>query len=112
MDPDVGVQVNDAIRALGEAEVDLRDLVAIQLRLSDAAGELSRLAAQLAASIPDSQDGLVAAWQGIREAQMSFNLQYLQLQNQMQNENRQFTMVSNILKTKHDTVKNTIANIR
>ena len=42
---------------------------------------------------------------------MSFNLQYLQLQNSMQNENRQFTMVSNIMKTKHDTAKNTISNV-
>jgi hypothetical protein len=30
----------------------------------------------------------------------------------MQNDNRQYTAVSNIMKTKHDTVKNTIANIR
>jgi hypothetical protein len=44
--------------------------------------------------------------------QMSFNLQYLELQNAMQNDNRQYTAVSNIMKTKHDTVKNTIANIR
>ena len=48
----------------------------------------------------------------MKEDQMSFNLQYLQLQNQMQNENRQFTMVSNIMNTKHDTGKNSIGNIR
>jgi hypothetical protein len=46
------------------------------------------------------------------ETQMSFNLQYLQLQSQMQNDNRQYTTVSNIMKTKHDTVKNSINNIR
>ncbi len=44
--------------------------------------------------------------------EMSYNLQYLQLQNQMQNENRQYTMASNIMKTKHDTVANSISNIR
>ena len=43
---------------------------------------------------------------------MSFNLQYLQLQETMQNENRHYTMVSNIMKTKQDTVKNSISNIR
>ena len=43
---------------------------------------------------------------------MSFNLQYLQLQSQMQNENRSYSMISNIMKTKHDTVKNSISNIR
>lgn len=48
----------------------------------------------------------------MQETQMSFNLQYLQLQSQMQNDNRQYTAVSNILKTKHDTVKNSIDNVR
>jgi hypothetical protein len=52
------------------------------------------------------------ATEQMQETQMSFNLQYLQLQNQMQNENRQFTMVSNILKTKRNTAKNVISNIR
>jgi hypothetical protein len=43
---------------------------------------------------------------------MSFNLQYLQLQSRMEQENRQFTTVSNVMKTRHDTVKNSISNIR
>jgi hypothetical protein len=60
----------------------------------------------------DGSSQLMAATQQMQETQMSFNLQYLQLQNQMQNENRQYTMVSNIMKTKHDTVKNSISNIR
>jgi hypothetical protein len=47
-----------------------------------------------------------------QEATMSFNLQYLELQDQMQEENRQLTTVSNIMKTKHDTVRNSISNIR
>jgi hypothetical protein len=55
---------------------------------------------------------LLTAVKEMQETQMSFNLQYLQLQSQMQNENRQFTAVSNIMKTKHDTVKNSISNIR
>jgi type I site-specific restriction endonuclease len=46
------------------------------------------------------------------EAQMAFNLQYLQLQSQMQHENRSYTAISNIMKTKHDTVKNSISNVR
>lgn len=48
----------------------------------------------------------------LEELAMSFNLQYLQLQSQMQHENRSYTAVSNIMKTKHDTVKNSISNIR
>src|SRR6185436_18152465 len=42
----------------------------------------------------------------MQETQMSFNMQYLQLQTQMQSKNPSFTALSNILKTKHDTVKN------
>jgi hypothetical protein len=59
-----------------------------------------------------SSTALFDATKQMQETQMSFNLQYLQLQSSMQNENRQFTMVSNIMKTKHDTVKNSISNIR
>jgi hypothetical protein len=62
-----------------------------------------------------SADGaaqFLAASKEMQQTQMSFNLQYLQLQSQMQNENRQYTAVSNIMKTKHDTVKNSISNIR
>ena len=65
-----------------------------------------------AAAGGDSQQSLMAATQQMQETQMSFNLQYLQLQSQMQAENRSYTAVSNIMKTKHDTVKNSIANIR
>jgi hypothetical protein len=57
------------------------------------------------------ENSLMQATQQMQETQMSFNLQYLQLQSQMQSENRSYTMVSNIMKTKHDTVKNTISNV-
>jgi predicted butyrate kinase (DUF1464 family) len=62
-----------------------------------------------------SKDGaanLLAATKEMQETQMSFYLQYLQLQSQIQNENRSYTLVSNIMKTKHDTAKNSISNIR
>ncbi len=54
----------------------------------------------------------LAAGREAAPAQMSFNLQYLQLRHTMQHENRQFTAVSNVMKAKHDTVKNSISNIR
>jgi hypothetical protein len=57
-------------------------------------------------------DQLLSTTKLMQETQMSFNLQYLQLQMKIQNENRQYTIVSNIMKTKHDTVKNSISNIR
>jgi len=68
--------------------------------------------AEALANSPDGSAELLAATQQMQETQTSFNLQYLQLQSQMQNENRSYTAVSNIMKTKHDTVKNSISNIR
>ncbi len=48
----------------------------------------------------------------IQNLHLAFNTQYLQLQMHMQRENRTYTSVSNVLKTRHDTVKNSISNIR
>jgi hypothetical protein len=59
-----------------------------------------------------SQTELLNATKEMQETQMSFNLQYLQLQSQMQHENRSYTAISNIMKTKHETVKNSISNVR
>jgi hypothetical protein len=66
----------------------------------------------LVAAGGSSQEQLLSATKQMQETQMSFNLQYLQLQSQMQHENRSYTAISNIMKTKHDTVKNSISNIR
>lgn len=41
-----------------------------------------------------------------------FNLYFLQLQEQMAAENRAYSAMSNVLKARHDTVKNAIGNIR
>ena len=60
----------------------------------------------------NSQDQLMAATKQMQETQMSFNLQYLQLQSSMQNTNRQFTTVSAVIRTKHDKVKNILSNAR
>jgi len=65
-----------------------------------------------AAAGGSGQTELMNATKQMQETQMSFNLQYLQLQSQMQSENRSYTAIGNIMKTKHDTVKNSISNIR
>jgi hypothetical protein len=41
-----------------------------------------------------------------------FKLQYMQLQQQMRNVSRSYATMSNVLRTKHDTVKNSISNVR
>jgi len=60
----------------------------------------------------DGQAQLMMATKQMQEMNMSFNLQYLQLQQKMQSDNRQFTLLSNIMKSKHDTAKNAINNVR
>jgi len=124
-----------ALKALGDSEESLAQLEKIhehtvQLfdKLSSLSSELAKKAGAVgkisvenngknsgqsgAQSSGSSSQDLMQATQQMQETQMSFNLQYLQLQEQMQNDNRQFTAVSNILKTKHDTAKNIITNIK
>jgi hypothetical protein len=43
---------------------------------------------------------------------MSFNMQFLMMQSTMQSENREYTAVSNIMKTKHNTAQDSIGNVR
>ena len=71
------------------------------------------LAISSARNSPASRDPQVMALAStMHQAVLSFNQQYLQLQSRMQHENRSYTAISNIMKTKHDTVKNSINNVR
>lgn len=68
------------------------------------------------ASMSSGQAGLggdmMTRMERMQEMNQSFNMQYLQLQQNMQDESRRFTLISNIMKTKHDTAKNSISNVR
>ena len=61
------------------------------------------------ASSPGSEFSQMHAMQ--RESQQ-FNLQLLNLQTEVQDENRRFTTISNVLKSAHDTAKAAVGNIR
>ena len=88
-----------------------RDFVIVE-RAARLVRQRSASRAAVEAARGGSQDQLLNATKQMQETQMSFNLQYLQLQSQMQHENRSYTAISNIMKTKHDTVKNSISNVR
>jgi hypothetical protein len=64
-----------------------------------------------AATGPGSR-GESSSVEGTLAQSQEFNLYYLQLQEQLSAENRTFSAMSNVLKTRHDTVKNAIGNIR
>jgi hypothetical protein len=53
-----------------------------------------------------------ASVEGQLAASQDMNLYYLQLQEAMSAENRSYSACSNVLKARHDTVKNAIGNIR
>ncbi len=63
-------------------------------------------------STGNAQQDMINQTKGMQEMMASFNLQYLQLQEKMQQENRSFTTISNVMKTKHDTAKSSINNVR
>ena len=52
-----------------------------------------------------------ASFSSVLSQQAAMNMQYLALQNQMQQENQTFSTLSNVLKVRHDTAKNSISNI-
>jgi hypothetical protein len=69
----------------------------------------SAAAAAAGPSGPDAGIGQALAMQ--RESQ-SFSIQLLALQQDVQDENRRFTTISNVLKSSHDTAKAAVGNIR
>jgi hypothetical protein len=88
------------------------ELDGLYIKLLRKSQEVSRLAAEAQKTRGQALDKLFKATGEMQEMSQSFNLQYLGLQQNMQQENRQFTLVSNIMKTKHDTAKNAINNVR
>lgn len=59
----------------------------------------------------EASGGTPSVEQALTQSQ-DFNLYFLQLQEQMAAENRAYSAMSNVLKARHDTVKNAIGNIR
>jgi hypothetical protein len=54
---------------------------------------------------------LLEATRVMQQEAQAMNLQYLQLQERMQQESREFTTLSNVMRVKHDTARAAIGNI-
>ena len=93
-------------------ETILQELMSHDQKLRSFTADLQNWEKQIDSTGASTQTQLLQATKQMQQTQSSFNTQYLQLQSHIQNENRQYTAVSNIMKTKHETVKNTISNIR
>jgi hypothetical protein len=62
--------------------------------------------------LPQGAGGHTAVMQSDLQASVAENAKLMQVQMAMQRENQVFSTVSNVLKVRHDTVKNTIQNVR
>lgn len=112
----------EALRALGESASNLEQLNKIHANTVEFYQKLANLysgfqkkadnLAKLAARSSTTRQQLAGAARQLREMQRSYSMQYLQLQQKMQSENRRYTLLSNIMKTRHDTAKNAINNMR
>lgn len=59
----------------------------------------------------DGGGDIVEATRALQQESQVFNLQYLQLQENLQRESREFTALSNVMRVKHDSAKSAINNI-
>jgi hypothetical protein len=77
---------------------------------------LNPLASEIQSGIQSSQSSssaeLMSATQQMQEMQMSFNLQYLMLQENLQNDSREYTCLSNVMKARYATMKGILSNLR
>ena len=100
----------EALAALGEAEAARSQMDAHEACIHEICVRLTKLFSELrdhvTAANPTSESSV-----NLRAAAARLNEQYLELEVQLPVEARNYTTVSNIMKTKHDTVKSTISNI-
>lgn len=62
--------------------------------------------------VSGARDDSLQQMQQMQESNQMYNLQYFELQQQAQQDNRQFKAMSNLMKVRHDTAKSAINNMR
>lgn len=93
---------------------EAKDAEAYDLWLVKSAREMDALARRWERSLAaaSSKEPILEATKQMEEMNGSFSLQYLQMQQKIQQEAREFNLMSNIMKSKHEATKNAINNIR
>jgi len=81
--------------------------------LADAANGLNGLSAGAPGALSGGAraDQMNKMW-AMQEQNQVHNMQYLELQQEMQRDNRHFKTMSNLMKVRHDTAKSAIDNMR
>ncbi|MCX7945237.1 MAG: hypothetical protein N2746_12085 [Deltaproteobacteria bacterium] len=79
---------------------------------TEVADTLNKGTNEITGNQPTTTSDLLKATKALQEANWHFSLEYLSLQEKVQSENRYFSTVSNIMRTRHDSAKNAINNLR
>ena len=74
-------------------------------------GAASGGSAAAASPASGANGDLIEATRALQQEAQAMNLQYLQLQEQLQRESREYTALSNVMKVKHDAARAAISNI-
>lgn len=90
---------------------------AVYTELSRGIAELATLADRMAGDAPSREAArrlqqLTSAVDDLHQQMLDMNMQFVALQNQMQNESRRYQTVSNALKARHDVAMNAIRNMK
>ena len=75
------------------------------------AGGAAGVGTSTAATTGTGETDVMASARALQAESQAYNAQYLQLQEAMQRENREFTALSNVMKVKHETARAAISNI-
>jgi hypothetical protein len=86
--------------------------LAVATGAAPGAGSAAAVAATGGQAAGGSDTDALSAARSLQAESQAFNAQYLQLQEAMQRENREFTALSNVMKVKHDTARAAIGNIQ
>ena len=107
----ISKEIDEAARSLAELNALAKKLEFLQNEVFQTIEGRSAQTAGLLAKFTAEQSQ-TANLAKLRTLEKSSDSALLKIQMRMQNENQLFTSVSNVLKTRHDTVKNSIGNIR
>ncbi len=100
-------QLQNDVKALEQQRIQLEvALKNYDTKLKDLTQSLGKTEQQYDHALPQSApEQLLAATRQAEATQMSYNIQFMQVENQLQNQNRQFEIITGMLKTKLDAIK-------
>ena len=111
---DDGISFGDVLSGVADVALGATSAVAPLLPggqvIGLAANGLSQLKNSAMGRDGGPQDQVDKMW-AMQQENQAFNMQYMQLQQQMQADNRNFSTLSNLLKVRHDTAKSAINNM-